>query len=204
MSNLQIRPAVPGEGAAIEQVVSAAFGEEPGGSLSRLLRALRAGAAVRASLVAVEDERVVGHVQLNRAWVDARAALVEVAVLSPLAVLPERQGIGIGASLVRAALSAAEELGDPAVFLEGSWDYYGRLGFLAATPLGFTRPSPRIPEPAFQVVIFATHEPWMTGPLVYPDAFWMTDSVGLRDPYLAEVEERVRADDPADGHPGIG
>ena len=25
------------------------------------------------------------------------------------------------------------------------------------------------------------YEPWMTGTLVYPDAFWRTDAVGLRD-----------------------
>jgi hypothetical protein len=28
----------------------------------------------------------------------------------------------------------------------------------------------------------------MTGALVYTDAFWATDSVGLRDPLLARLE----------------
>ena len=31
----------------------------------------------------------------------------------------------------------------------------------------------------------------MTGALVYCDAFWTEDCVGLRDPLLAELEQRL-------------
>lgn len=31
----------------------------------------------------------------------------------------------------------------------------------------------------------------MTGRFVYPEAFWAADTVGLRDPFLAEVEARA-------------
>jgi putative acetyltransferase len=40
------------------------------------------------------------------------------------------------------------------------------------------------------VVLLDRYEPWMTGALVYCDAFWTHDCVGLRDPLLAELEER--------------
>lgn len=136
----------------------------------------------------------VGHVRLSRGWVDARARLVEVAVLSPLSVVPRAQGGGLGRRLVETAVQHAEDAGLPAVFLEGDWRYYGRLGFVAAGPLGFGRPSARIPAPAFQVRLLRTHEPWMTGRLVYPDAFWRTDTVGLRDPLLGEIEASLTAD----------
>ncbi len=175
----------------VEDVVAAAFGEAPDGRVVQLLRALEATAAVRASLVAREDEQVVGHVQLNRCWVDARERLVEVLVLSPLSVLPGRQGRGVGSALLAAAVEAAERLGAPAVFLEGDWTFYGRRGFHAASPVGFTRPSPRIPDPAFQVRLLPAYEEWVRGPLVYCEAFWSTDTVGLRDPHLAEVEARA-------------
>ena len=56
---------------------------------------------------------------------------------------------------------------------------------------GFVRPSVRIPDPAFQVALLAGHEEWMTGALVYVDPFWSEDRVGLRDPLLAELEERL-------------
>lgn len=62
---------------------------------------------------------------------------------------------------------------------------------MAATPLGFTRPSPRIPEPAFQVRLLPSYDESVRGPLVYCEAFWATDTVGLRDPFLAEVETRA-------------
>jgi putative acetyltransferase len=170
-------------------VVAAAF-EEEGPVIVDLLAALDASRMTQLSLVAEADGVVVGHVQLNRSWLDAREALVDVLVLSPLSVEPGHQGHGIGTLLVRAAVDAAAQAGSPAVFLEGSPDYYGTRGFERASLRGFTRPSVRIPEPAFQVAVLDAHEEWMTGALVYCDAFWAHDCVGLRDPLLAELEER--------------
>jgi putative acetyltransferase len=177
----------------IEAVVAAAFAEPADGPVVRLVRLLRTTAAERASIVALVDGHIVGHVQLNRSWVDARAALVEVLVLSPLSVLPAHQNRGVGTRLVAAALAEAERLGAPAVFLEGHWGYYGTRGFEAAVPRGFGRPSDRIPEPAFQVALLPAHEAWMTGRLVYAEAFWLSDAVGLRDPLLRQVESEVAA-----------
>ncbi|NHA66947.1 GNAT family N-acetyltransferase [Phycicoccus flavus] len=156
----------PGEGARVRALTEALLGSD---------------AHVGLSLVAEQDGRVVGHTLLTRGWVDAPRRLVEVLVLSPLSVEPGFQGRGTGSALVRAALVAAEAAGAPAVFLEGSPGYYGRLGFGPGAAHGFGRPSVRIPEPAFQVALLATHEPWMTGALVYADPFWAHDCVGLRD-----------------------
>ncbi|MFL6162647.1 MAG: GNAT family N-acetyltransferase [Jatrophihabitantaceae bacterium] len=122
-----------------------------------------------------------GVVQLSRGWLDAPRRLVEVLVLSPLAVLPALHGRGIGASLVRAAITRAGELDTPLLFLEGSPRYYPRFGFEPAGRHGFLRPSLRIPEPAFQVLRLPARQDWMVGALVYPDPFWRHDSVGLRE-----------------------
>jgi putative acetyltransferase len=169
---------------AIADVVTRAFGED-GPTVATLVDALRAGGDARAEMVAEVDGAVAGHVMLSRSWVDARRALVEVLVLSPLSVAPELHGRGLGTELVGAAVDAARGLGAPALFLEGDPGFYSGRGFEAATPRGFVRPSPRIPGPAFQVVVLDAHEPWMTGPLVYCDPFWVHDCVGLRDPRLA-------------------
>lgn len=101
-------------------------------------------------------------------------------VLSPVGVLPSHQRRGVGSALIRHALAEASRAGFPAVFLEGSPDYYARLGFATAAAHGFTAPSPRIPPAAFQVALLDGHEDWMRGPLVYPDPFWELDCVGLR------------------------
>ena len=193
--SFEIREATYADLAAVEPLVATAFGESPDGRVVTMMRALSASGAARVGLVAVADDEVVGNVGLSRAWVDARPALVDVLVLSPLAVRPDRQGTGVGTALVAAALGAARDLGAPAVFLEGAWSYYGARGFVAGASVGFERPSSRIPERAFQVAVLPAHEPWMTGRLVYPEAFWATDTVGLRDPELAEIEERSARED---------
>lgn len=171
----------PADAAAVRRVVEAAFGEEEGPRVADLIEALQGGDAFAGlSFVAGQDGAVVGHVMLTRGWVDAPERLVEVQVLSPLSVLPDRQRGGIGRSLVAHAVAAAEAAHSPAVFLEGSPAYYRRLGFERGSAHGFTSPSVRIPDPAFQVVTLSAHEPWMTGALVYPDTFWAHDCVGLR------------------------
>ncbi len=133
------------------------------------------------SLVTVDAGDVVGHVMFTRALLDAPQRLVDVHVLSPLAVLPTRQGRGVGAELVRAGLHIMTERSVPLVFLEGDPGYYSRLGFVAGARQGFRKPSLRTPDAAFQVVLLPGHQPWMTGTLVYPEAFWRHDVVGLRD-----------------------
>ncbi|WP_305784707.1 GNAT family N-acetyltransferase [Symbioplanes lichenis] len=200
---MDIREVTPSDEPAVEQLVAAAFGEPLDGPVVRMMRALKAGGAARASLVAVAGDELIGHVGLSRGWVDARRSLVEVLVLSPLSVRPDRQGHGAGTALLAAALETADDRHAPAVFLEGSPGYYGRRGFGAGSALGFDRPSTRIPDPAFQVALLSSHEPWMTGRLIYPEAFWATDTVGLRDPLLEQLEAHFTAG-PADGRAAEG
>jgi putative acetyltransferase len=115
---------------------------------------------------------------VGRNLLDAPPRLVDVGVLSPLAVRPEFQRRGVGKALVAAAVEGSARY--PALFLEGDPRYYGPLGFRAGGELGFRRPSLRIPRAAFQVWLLAGYEEWMTGTLVYDRLFWDLDAVGLR------------------------
>ena len=182
-----VRDATAADQAVVADVVTRAFGDH-GSTVATLVEALRASGHARAELVAESDGVLSGHVMLSRSWVDAREALVEVAVLSPLSVAPEYQGRGVGTALLAEAVESARGLDVPALFLEGDPAFYSTRGFAAATALGFGRPSVRIPEPAFQVVVLDGHEPWMSGRLVYCDPFWALDCVGLRDPRLSRLE----------------
>ncbi|WP_245708663.1 GNAT family N-acetyltransferase [Ruania alba] len=183
-----VRPERADERAAVLDVVRQAFEHAQAGEgdrVAELDRALAmactgAGSLDAISLVAETGGAVVGQVRLTGAWVDAPSRLVEVWVLSPLAVLPTAQGRGIGSELVRAALAAGAEAGRGLVFLEGHPGFYPRLGFERASALGFTAPSVRIPDVAFQVARLPGYEGWMSGALVYPDVFWRHDAVGLR------------------------
>lgn len=181
----RIRPETSGDLAEARAVVAAAFDGEP---VAELVDALRASSAWRdLSFVADQDGEVVGHVSFTRGWVDAPRRTVEVLVLSPLSVRPDRQRQGVGGLLVREALTALQDRAEPLVFLEGSPAYYPRFGFVPAKTLGFTAPSVRIPGPAFQVVTLPSYEPWMRGALVYPDPFWAMDCVGLRQEDSADA-----------------
>jgi putative acetyltransferase len=187
---MEIRAAHPSEQSAIEAVVAAAFAEESDGRVVQMIQALNVAGATRISLVA-HDDRIVGHVQLSKAWIDARNTLVDALMLTPLSVVPERQRQGVGTRLLDQALKTADEMGVAAVFLEGDPDYYSRRGFVSAASLKLLRPSLRIPEPAFQVATLSRYESSMTGHVIYPESMWETDSVGLRDPRLATIENSL-------------
>lgn len=193
----EVRPEQTLDREAVRRVVAAAFGaEDPahGADVASLWESL--GRHKRAGLLAEDRGVVVGHVGLSRAWVDARRELVEVWVLSPLSVEPERQRAGIGTLLVAVAVETARGSGVPALFLEGSPAYYGARGFERADRHGFLPASlGRTPGAAFQCVRFAGHEDWMTGQLIYPSPWWERDATGLRDPQLAELEERFATSD---------
>ncbi len=184
-----IRRQVPEDAAALRDVIGRAFEDQP--EVVALEDAL-AQRSDSTGYVAIVDDRVVGQVRLTRGWIDAEARLVEVLVLSPLSVTPERQGRGIGRALVAHAVAEARGAGVPAVFLEGDPAYYGRLGWRPASELGVTPPSTRIPAPACQAVPLPGWQPWMRGALVYAETFWALDCVGLRGDRLARARATSR------------
>lgn len=189
-TSFQIRAASPADADVVLDVIRAAFGGggyEHGDQVADLWAEVRAGEHLLAERVAVVDEAVVGHVGISHCWLDARRALVDACMLSPLSTVPALERRGIGSALVAAAVEAARGTGRPAVFLEGSPAFYGARGFRPASSYGIEAPTRRVPPPAFQVVPLALEE-WMTGRVVYPEVWWRHDSTGLRDPDLAEVE----------------
>lgn len=175
-----IRDLKPADAETVRQLLTASFADD--GRVADLAAALEARPdRPGVALVAEVDGQPVGHVQLSRGWVDAEPRLADVLILSPLGVLPAYQRQGIGRALSAAAVERAEQLGVPAVFLEGDPGYYAKLGWERASARGFAAPSPRIPDVAFQVAVLPAWESWITGPLVYNDTFWAMDCVGLRD-----------------------
>jgi putative acetyltransferase len=173
------REELPADHDAVRALHLAAFGDH-GTVVAGLVDALRASEAALSLVSEGEDGRITGHVMFTPALLDAPPRLVEVQVLSPLAVAPGDQRRGIGGALVRHGLRTLADRRVPLVFLEGAPDYYPRFGFARGGEQGFRKPSLRIPDAAFQAARLPAYEPWMTGTLVYPDVFWRLDTVGLR------------------------
>ena len=127
------------------------------------------------ALVAELDGEIVGHVMISRALIRHAAGERSIVMLSPLAVAPARQGLGVGSALVRAVTAIAGEGGHPIVVLEGDPRYYSRFGFEHAELSGITIDLPDwAPPEAAQVLRLEAYDPTdptLRGAVVYPPAF---------------------------------
>jgi putative acetyltransferase len=130
----EIRDETPADHPAIREVNRLAF---EGDLEARLVDRLRAEGLGIASLVAVEDGQVVGHIFFSELPIETEAGVLRAASLAPMAVRPERQRQGIGSALVRAGLEACRQKGYSIVVVVGHPGYYPRFGFAAelAQPL---------------------------------------------------------------------
>ena len=162
-----VRRERPEDARQILAVIEAAFEDR---SVAEFAEAIRVSAGYVADLSFVADDggAVVGHTMLSRVGLVGHA---DVLVLTPMAVRPDRQGQGIGATLVKTALDAADEQGEPLVLVEGIPAYYPRFGFRSATALGLLRPDPRIPDAAWMAIPLRTYDPGLRGRVVYPPFF---------------------------------
>lgn len=121
-----------------------AFGNEEEVELVRDL--LRDPTALpRLSLLAFEGERAVGHVLFTSARLEQAPDAVSIALLAPLAVVPEFQNQGVGGKLIERGIQMLTESGVDLVFVLGHPGYYPRYGFEPAGRLGFAATYP-IPD----------------------------------------------------------
>ncbi len=89
------------------------------------------------ALVARRGDQLVGTVRLWNVAAGDKSALL----LGPLAVDADLQGEGVGASLMRLAVSRARDLGHRGVILVGDPEYYERFGFSAEPTNGLIMPA---------------------------------------------------------------
>jgi putative acetyltransferase len=100
-----------------------------------LVDALRQQLDSLISIVAIEDEAVVGHILFSRVTLSSHPDM-PIMGLAPMAVVPERQRQGIGSALVRAGLDECRRAGVEAVVVLGHAGYYPRFGFVPASVFG--------------------------------------------------------------------
>jgi len=134
-----IRRERPADHDAVRALHEAAFGRDVE---ARLLDELRedAGFLPHLSLVAVDGNRIVGHVIATRGWLEPFGT--PVLGLGPLGVHPDAQGHGVGTALVHALIAVAEACDERLVALLGAPGYYGRFGFVRSTEVGIESPDP--------------------------------------------------------------
>ncbi|MGQ4650530.1 GNAT family N-acetyltransferase [Lyngbya aestuarii] len=141
---MHIREALKSDLDDVLSVERAAFGHEQEADLVReLLEDPSANPLV--SLLAFKDDRAVGHILFTTARLTNNQNTASLAILAPLAVVPEAQKQGIGGKLIERGLQLLSTSGVDLVFVLGHPEYYRRHGFKPAASLGFETPYP-IPE----------------------------------------------------------
>lgn len=144
---MKIRHSNESDRSEIEHIHTVAFGAEKGPEIAELVNGLFADqtAAPVRSLVAVKENRCVGHVLFTSVTVAQSPVPVTARILAPLAILPRYQKTGVGGLLIEEGLRLLKQSGVDLVFVLGHPDYYPRSGFTPAGKLGFDAPYP-IPE----------------------------------------------------------
>lgn len=146
-TTVEIRKSIESDKTEIAKIHRAAFGEEKGSVIADLAIGLLADktAMPLLSLVAVDQNRLIGHVIYTKVSIAEAEESVSAQILAPLAVLPDAQRTGVGTRLIKEGLEQLRALGVELVFVLGHPDYYPRCGFTPAGELGFEAPYP-IPE----------------------------------------------------------
>lgn len=93
------------------------------------------------SLLAIQDDRAVGHILFTKARLEPKAPL-SISILAPIAVVPDSQKQGIGGKLIEYGLQVLLESMVDLVFVLGHPEYYPSYGFKPAGNLGFDAPYP--------------------------------------------------------------
>lgn len=148
--NFTIVPERPDDAALVTPLLDRTFGFD---RTRRTVYRLRAGVEPINGLCfsAVADDG--GFLGSIRYWPIDIAGTPAI-LLGPLAVEPALQGQGIGKTLVRHSLAAAEDAGHSICVVVGDPNYYRPFGFISASAQGLSLPGPVEPE-RFQVKALA-------------------------------------------------
>jgi putative acetyltransferase len=146
-----IRPeAANGEdNAAIAAMLKEAF---QGTAEILLVDTLREQGAAPISLVAIVDQRLVGHILFSPITIESAPDCQTLYSLAPLAVHPDYQRQGIGIALTNAGIAACRELGATAIVVIGHPEYYPRFGFVPAQGYGVSCQFIASDHPAFMLL----------------------------------------------------
>jgi putative acetyltransferase len=138
----------------IRQVNTQAFGQP---QEADLVDTLRSQCSDSLSLVAVIQEKVVGHIFFSPVSIQSSKQTVVGMGLAPMAVVPEYQRQGIGAELINTGIAKLSGKRCPFVVVLGHPEYYPRFGFKPARQCGI-QSEWEVPDEAFMIVILNESE----------------------------------------------
>ena len=150
-----IRPEASGDEAIIHSLTEAAFKDMPfsDGDEQHVVDRLRKDADLTLSLVAEDEERIVGHIAFSPVTISDGAK--DWYGLGPVSVWPELHHRGIGGALNTRGIADMRARAAKGVVLLGSNEYYPRFGFEHFPQLTYPGPPPEY----FQALLFEGEMP---------------------------------------------
>jgi len=128
---MHIRSETSSDEEAISALITTAFleAEHSGGDEAEIVEALRRAGKLAVSLVATQDQSILGHVGFSPVLINGKD--LGWFGLAPVAVMPGHQRKGIGTALIKAGLTTLNEKGASGCVVLGEPAYYSRFGFIA-------------------------------------------------------------------------
>jgi putative acetyltransferase len=130
---INIREERPENIAMIRGVNIEAFGRS---QEANLIEMLRTNGGILLSLLATNEDQIVGHILYSAVTVGSGERKIIGAGLGPMAVRPAYQRRGIGAKLIEFGTTRLKQSGCPFIVVLGHVDYYPRFAFRPASDYG--------------------------------------------------------------------
>jgi putative acetyltransferase len=147
---IEIREEEPKDYDSVRIVNDLAFGQSEEG---HIVDKLRKACKETISLVAVFDEKIVGHIFFSPSTILHNDKHIIGMGLAPMAVLPEFQKQGIGSLLVKEGLRQIKEMDCPFIIVLGHEHFYPKFGFERASIYGLKAQWEGVPDEAFMVLV---------------------------------------------------
>ncbi len=166
-SIIEIRAEKPGDESSIDIVNCKAFKSMGEAYLVRFLRDHNPGFERKYSITAWHDGEMVGHTLFNPTTIRFMGTDVSALAVAPVAVIPEKQKLGIGGDMLRYGHELGRRNGFEIAFLAGHPSYYPAHGYKSC--YGFAKitiNTDKLPEPSRELTPM---------PVVESDISWLVD-----------------------------
>jgi len=169
MRHIKIREEIPQDIDAIRAINEKAFGQL---QEANIIDRLRANCDGLLSVVALKDEKIIGHILFSPVTIEGNHGILKGIGLAPMAVLPEFQRQGVGSELVQAGIQILRKSKCPFIIVLGHPEYYPRFGFERAPLYGIKSQWEGVPDPAFMILwLDTTMTNHVSGVAKYRDEF---------------------------------